>query len=93
MVSSAGGRGEREALTTFCVAFFAVVGPGRFRSTGDSALPHHTAPTSLDSTDIKAIRERVQAKIASLNGTNARVGEMLSKTVGAPVEVSACRAG
>jgi hypothetical protein len=49
-----------------------------------------SAPTSLDSTDIKAIRERVQAKIASLNGTNARVGEMLSKTVGAPVEVSAC---
>ncbi len=57
---------------------------GRFRSTGDSSLPvHAAAPTAtLDPTDIKAIRERVQAKIASLNGTNARVGDMLSKTVG-----------
>jgi hypothetical protein len=50
---------------------------------------HAAAPTAtLDPTDIKAIRERVQAKIASLNGTNARVGDMLSKT--APVEVGGC---
>jgi hypothetical protein len=65
---------------------------GRFRSSGDSSLPvHAAAPTaSLDPTDIKAIRERVQAKIASLNGTNARVGDMLSKT--APVEVGGCLA-